>query len=257
MDALVISLTNNNKARREHIEMHFDKAGVAFDFFDAVTKDQIEKEQLLTGVDLSESKLNDSEKACFLSHAKIWKMMLDREIDYLAIFEDDIHLSESASMFLSDPNWIPVEMGLVKLEKSNKYYNITNKKIPAIGGRSLIKLKKTNWGSAGYIISLEYVRYLMKRLADKKTIMTVDDELFTPALNEGMELFMLEPAICIQDFTLNERKKSSFPSTIDPRKNKSEKNKLTPWTKMKRELSRISPFFLVERHLLSRRTKYL
>lgn len=256
MKSLVISLKENNDARRKHIRNEFDKANVKFEFFDAVTPNEILSVESHTGVDLTKSRLNNAEKSCILSHVKIWKMVVDESISHIAVFEDDIHLSESSASYLSCSGWVSDRADIIKLEKSNKIYNPFCEKYEVQDSRYIYKLDRVNWGSAGYIINNKAARFLLARLSKAEDVRPADYEIFSPCLNEGISTYMLEPALCIQDFTLNKNRHSKFPSTIDPNKDKCQKSKKSLQQKLKRELSRLAPFTLLRRHILSRRTAF-
>lgn len=66
---------------------------------------------------------------------------------------------------------------------------------------------------------------------------------------------MIEPAICIQDFIFNNSKATSFPSFIMPKKN-SMNTKKTFLTKIKKEISRLSPLSAIKKHVLSKKSTY-
>lgn len=256
MKSFVISLTQNNKSRRESIISAFSKANCSFEFFNAITYANILSAEIDTGVDFSGTILTESEKGCILSHIKIWLMMIENDIPHVAIFEDDIHLSHSASTFLSSSDWLPEGVDVIKLEKSNKYYNPFRHNFKVADNRNLYKMKEINWGSAGYIITRKAAESLISRFRKSKDLYTADFELFCQKKNHDISYYMLEPAICIQDFTLNKHKFSKFPSTIETKRSSCTKTKINYWGKIKRELSRLNPIFIIYRNIISKRTKY-
>ena len=90
----VISLTRETK-RRKHIEQEFGRQNILFSFFDAVTPDRIEDVAKKFNIILdrsSEAKLWDGEIGCALSHISLWNLALEKNLDYINIFEDDIYL---------------------------------------------------------------------------------------------------------------------------------------------------------------------
>ena len=69
----VISLTTAHD-RRTHIDNEFDKQGIDFEFFDAITPDLIEATCQKLGINLlNNQRLSKGEKACFLSHVCLWQ----------------------------------------------------------------------------------------------------------------------------------------------------------------------------------------
>lgn len=101
MRNIVISPQNATQ-RCEHIAQEFGKQNIDFEFFDAITVDLAKEIGARLKVDLSNNQhLVGREKACFLSHVCLFQKMLDENIDYLGIFEDDIYLGENAHLFLN------------------------------------------------------------------------------------------------------------------------------------------------------------
>lgn len=183
-------------------------------------------------------------------------MAIENKNEYIAIFEDDIYLSPSSSIFLSNSKWIPSDIDIVKLEKYSKYFSRYNcKKTRTLDNRVLYEVKKCNLGTAGYIINIETAKKILNRLSSKKNILAIDIELFTPTLNNDINCFMIEPAICIQDFIFNNSKATSFSSFIMPKKN-SMNTKKTFLTKIKKEISRLSPLSAIKKHVLSKKSTY-
>ncbi|HHV6305291.1 TPA: glycosyltransferase family 25 protein, partial [Haemophilus influenzae] len=90
----VISLTTEQK-RRKHITDEFGKQNIPFEFFDAITPDIIEETAKKFNITLDRSpkaKLSDGEIGCALSHIVLWDLALENNLNYINIFEDDIHL---------------------------------------------------------------------------------------------------------------------------------------------------------------------
>lgn len=64
----VISLTTASD-RRKHIQNEFDKQNISFEFFDAITPNQIDEYCIKFDLTINKTnKLSDAEKACLLSH---------------------------------------------------------------------------------------------------------------------------------------------------------------------------------------------
>ncbi|WP_162816846.1 glycosyltransferase family 25 protein, partial [Moraxella canis] len=115
MKTYVISLSHA-KERRDHIQAEFGKQGIEFEFFDAVTPiDTLAVCQQL-GLSLHyNNTLSDGEKACLLSHALLWQKMIDENLDYLAVFEDDVCLGREANLVLTSSPFIS-DFDVIKLE---------------------------------------------------------------------------------------------------------------------------------------------
>ena len=117
----VISLTRETK-RRKHIEQEFDRQNILFSFFDAVTPDRIEDVAKKFNIILdrsSEAKLWDGEIGCALSHISLWNLAVEKNLDYINIFEDDIYLGENAKELL-EVDYLPDDIDVLKLEANGR-----------------------------------------------------------------------------------------------------------------------------------------
>ncbi|ENN8378231.1 glycosyltransferase family 25 protein [Providencia rettgeri] len=261
MKSIVISVKKNNELRRSHIIEQFKKSNVKFEFFDAITPEQIAAAEQETGVDLSGSALSLGGKGCLLSHIKIWQLAIENKDEYITVFEDDIYLSPYASVYLSSSDWIPSNIDLIKIEKYSKYLpRFGCQKIKTLHNRVLHELKKVNLGTGGYIIKTDAAKKILNRLSAKQDILAIDVEMFTPELNKNIKCVVIEPTLCIQDFIFNDSKKTKFPSFTksesDDHKKIHIKQKKTLLIKLKREVSRLLPFHLIKKHILSKKSTY-
>ncbi len=117
----VISLTRETK-RRKHIEQEFGRQNILFSFFDAVTPDRIEDVAKKFNIILdrsSEAKLWDGEIGCALSHISLWNLALEKSLDYINIFEDDVYLGENAKELL-EVDYLPDDIDVLKLEANGR-----------------------------------------------------------------------------------------------------------------------------------------
>src|SRR5690606_26957754 len=53
---------------------------------------------------------------CFLSHSHAWKICAEGPDDYIAIFEDDLHVSDEMPYFLNDTSWLPKDFDIIRME---------------------------------------------------------------------------------------------------------------------------------------------
>ncbi len=60
--------------------------------------------------------LTGGELACFMSHVSIWQKMVDEQLPYVAIFEDDVFLGERAFEIFNSSSWIQEEWHTIKTE---------------------------------------------------------------------------------------------------------------------------------------------
>lgn len=202
MKNIVVSLKSATH-RREHIAQEFGKQAIDFEFFDAITTDLTEEVGSLLGINLANNgHLVAREKACFLSHAYLWQKMLDENIAYLGIFEDDIYLGKNAHLFLSgEHDWIK-NRHLIKLEILHKVDVNRHTAIRTLDGRRLYKLTKPHAGTAGYIISKEMAQLLLTYIRNQplESLPPIDVILFEDYMlkQPSSPAYQLLPAIVVQ-----------------------------------------------------------
>lgn len=199
----VISV-NTATQRREHIINEFGKQNISFEFFDAITPEQVEDLSKKFNINIDNILLTKGELGCLFSHLSLWQKIIDDSIEYMAIFEDDVHLGNNAHQFLTSCDWITQEFKLIKLEMFydtlmlGKKYNIM--------GRNICELKQANLGTAGYIIHKEMAKLLLEytKQTFQKQATPIDHIMFDIFLsNQTYKAYQLEPALCIQSDRLD------------------------------------------------------
>lgn len=148
-------------------------------------------------------RLGPGEVACFLSHRKCWEIIAAGEDDHAAIFEDDVHFSETANEVLARSDWIPGNADIVKLETNLLRTWVDRDHDGTIGNRRLVRLRASHMGAAGYIVSRTGARKLLsmsETFADP-----VDQFMFNPLLPafDRLTTYQLEPALCAQYNTVD------------------------------------------------------
>lgn len=201
MKNYVISL-NTAIERRKHITHEFDKQDITFKFFDAITTHQLDEVSKQLGLLLFESqRLSAIEKACFLSHISLWQKMIDSNLEYIAIFEDDIYLGKNADNFLINDQWILnnlIHMDIIKLETSLEKTHCSKKEIN-YGKRSFSRLKNWHTGAAAYIISNKGAKILLQHIRSLNThnYVPIDEMIFDKLLSQ-ISVYQMAPALSIQ-----------------------------------------------------------
>lgn len=210
MQFFVINLADSTQ-RLQHMQALFRRCGLAFERVDAVNAGTLSAQDRSrvrppSIYDRFRRVLTDGEVACFLSHRKTWQAALAANTEFVAIFEDDIHLSSAAARILKEPEyWLPANADIVKLETALNVTHPTRSGSP-VGdtGYSLKQLKDAHFGSAGYILSRHAARILLET---SETIrLPLDDFLFahySPAF-KNLRIYQIDPAICIQDQFLDD-----------------------------------------------------
>lgn len=245
MKNYVISLTTAID-RREHINQEFGKQGIDFEFFDAVTPEQTPQLCQTLGIHLMDNQqLTDGEKACFISHVSLWQKMLDDDIDYMAIFEDDVYLGENASLFLTDNQWLSTnQLNFVKTETFLQERKLSRQYITVANQRRLHILKEQHFGAAGYILSKKTASTLLALLKslNAQAIKPIDVLMFEdlPNADSNIQIHQLVPAICIQEFILKPND-IAMPSSLEAVRATQRRNrpKRSLWQKIQGEYSNI------------------
>lgn len=244
MKNFVISLSENNEKRRAHIVKEFAEKKVPFKFFDAITPQDNEALLQKYGLDKVDTELSPVEISCFLSHYQLWKYMIEEDLPFIGIFEDDIYLGEDAGLFLNSTDWVSPDIHVLKLEKGWQKTIKTSffaKKV--MSNRSIFQLSSPHYGTAGYILSNIGARYLIERYRGTKELKPIDVFMFRILLDDSTyKVSQLAPALCIQDFLIN-RDAENFCSVIED--SRIDKNKMIAikekskfFVKLKREIFR-------------------
>ena len=147
--------------------------------------------------------LSNAEVGCFLSHIKVWTLIVQSGDPYACVFEDDVAISADASELLSSTHWIPKHAGLIKLETAFTLMELGKKRCPVVPPYEAVVTQSNYAGSAGYIISRQTC---LKLLQDSKYIgEAVDLFLFSARLS--VLSYQIVPAPCVQLLNLD---KASF-----------------------------------------------
>lgn len=211
----VISVKTATK-RREHIMCEFGKQGIAFEFFDAVTPADITKyAQKLSIPIINNQRLTDGEKACFLSHVSLWQQMIDENLDYMAIFEDDVYLGNDSQQFLQELTiWLQQNaVDVIKLETWEEKIHI-KKAVTVLNHRQLCPLKTFHTGTAGYVISQQGAKIILDYLStlDAFEFFPIDHVIFDAIISK-MSVLQVNPAMVIQAHLVSED--DTFKSLIE------------------------------------------
>ena len=131
--AFVISLKNEKK-RREAIDQHLKTLGLDFTFIDAVDG---RKMDVLQHPDYNSARrlachgreLEPGELGCFLSHRQAYEYMIEKDLDYALLLEDDARLNENTLKTLDSLINKDFEFDIVRLLGSPKVARGKHRKI--------------------------------------------------------------------------------------------------------------------------------
>lgn len=233
IQAVVINL----KRHRERLSWFMDnarKVNLPVERIDAVdVHDQSVQSQIDDFMQI-ESALSRVEVACFLSHRKAWEKLLESQAAYLAVFEDDVHLSQDMVNLLA-PNLVPDGIGLIKLERPLQKVACVQRSYAPFLGRSLHRLLTTAYGAAGYIISRDCAGRALEVMETCRK--PVDFLLFSAESPLWKEITVLQvvPAPCIQDHAYSRLNQTAvlFESAIE-----SERRDMEPLRRVMKQKSK-------------------
>ncbi|WP_180897590.1 glycosyltransferase family 25 protein [Martelella soudanensis] len=201
MLTFVINL-DRDTARLERIEALLAARAVPFTRVQAVdgrSLSQADIEKVSAYPTAVSVRLQAGEIACYLSHIKAWRMLLESDEECAAIFEDDIDVSlDAADILAGIADWMPDDADILKLETSLKPVEIAPGVETSIRDREVRRLAGCHIGTAGYVISR---RGAARMVAESERLkMAVDTMLFDArgGVAETLSLFQLSPALCIQ-----------------------------------------------------------
>ncbi|WOE31279.1 MULTISPECIES: glycosyltransferase family 25 protein [unclassified Acinetobacter] len=193
----------NEQKRRSHINNQFLSKNIKFNYFDAIEPNKVDELSEQLSIPLINTNLTGGEKGCLLSHAALWKKMLDENLDYIAIFEDDIFLAEDANYFLSMSDWIPQNVDILKIEAFADDVMIKlHSKIKINNKRKLYALKERHLGTGGYIIFKQGAKNILDYIRSLQEITPIDNIIFEKYI-ANHDVYQMFPALCIQDFIYN------------------------------------------------------
>ena len=158
-----------------------DRLGLAYERFDAVDGKTCDPAELNApfAAEGAMAELTPGDKACTSSHIQLWRLIASSGDSHAVILEDDVELSHAAPHFLQSDGWIPVDAGLIKIERYGEKDQLTLiGRGMAVLDREIAPLLSRHPGSGGYIISREKAALLAAMT--RKIAVPVDQLLFNP-----------------------------------------------------------------------------
>lgn len=217
--AVVINLARDLE-RWSWVESNFNNVGVSVERLEAIDAKVSNVQDLIASLTIPGSGLSQAEAACILSHRKAWQLLVDSGDDYLAIFEDDVHVAADMRELL-DPRLLQRGVDLVKLEIPIGKASYRRKADAHFASRALHKLISKAFGSAGYILSRRCASRLLvltEKCEEPVDVILFDDK---SPIRQEFGVLQVVPAACIQDFLLAKRqnKNGVFASSIEADRN--------------------------------------
>ena len=148
-------------------------------------------------------KLSKAEYACFLSHRKCWKKLIESPEEYALILEDDIKFIPDTIAFFKNSDWIPNDVHLIQLHAPlvPQLFQVKKLNIP-IKGNPSYKLYEivhpTANGTPAYIISKTAAKILLSK--SLQIAAPIDEFLFSPKspIRRFVNFYKLDPGLGYQ-----------------------------------------------------------
>ena len=215
MTSLPILLINLDRApeRLARLEERLGARGLAFErvaAVDARTLSRAEIERHVEGIG-HWGWMTPGEIACFLSHRKCWRLIVERELPYAVVLEDDVVPGRLAGEILAGGDWIPADTDLVKLETDLKPVRLSAKASGHGETFEVARLHSSHYCAAAYVVTHHAARRLLmetERFRD-----AVDEMLFAERspLCRSLRIHQMVPAPFAQ-----EHKQAAPASRFDP-----------------------------------------
>ncbi len=238
----VISLKSETK-RREHIQTMFSKLGVSYEFFDAINKQQALALCHKQGLNYQDDSLTMGELGCFMSHYLLWEKIINEDLPYMLIFEDDVIVSPNIVQFINNIDIIMQRFDVIKLE-TMLTKTIYDSNVVQVANFQFQKIKTEHMGLAGYVISRNVAKILIKTIQQEGIYQPIDHYLFSDFIEkkDNFDIYQITPALSIQEDILHKGKNSVLTSTLESERRDRRKQhpiKLKGHKKLKHELNRV------------------
>lgn len=184
-----------NLARRPDrlafMQSQLDALELPFERIDAVDGKAVD---LGPGTDL----ITPVELACALSHRKAWAHFLDSGENVCLILEDDVLIAPQAKGLIDDPNHLPPDAEIVRLETGLQTSLLGYGRPFGLAGYRLHRLYSRHHGCAAYMVSRAFAARAVRDLTSFAE--PLDDLLFqskSPNFFRSVR-YQIRPGLCLQ-----------------------------------------------------------
>jgi glycosyl transferase family 25 len=146
--------------------------------------------------------MSKNEVGCLLSHRAVWQRVVEQQLRFACVLEDDVQCSRDFARFMQNADWLPDRFDLIKIETMLQTVLLSRRTWPA-KDRALARLRSPHFGTAGYVLSQAGAAKLLE--LTEAPDRAADDLLFSVGLEAAANLRVLQlvPALCVQDFVLS------------------------------------------------------
>jgi glycosyl transferase, family 25 len=146
---------------------------------------------------LSELRMAPTEVACFQSHRRVWRRILDNGSSHSVVLEDDLVFTDDFASILNS-DWIPGDADIVRIETRKTLCHLSGQSKAHVAGRKVRRLLSMHGGTGAYIISSNAACRLLDLTVEIRD--PIDQVLFNDAspVFEQLRVYQLIPAPVIQ-----------------------------------------------------------
>lgn len=205
LPVFVISL-KDEQARRDVIANHLKERGFNFEFLDAVDGRQMD---VLAHPDYDTARrraahgrdLKPGELGCFLSHRAAYEKIVEQNLDYALLLEDDARLHGDTKAVLENLIATNFDFDIVRLLGSPKVAKGKHRKIiPLHKDFWLVRLRTAPGGAHATLISRKGTQKLLN--ATQKFAFPIDTVLGR-CWETGIQAYSIQPGLAVQDLSFD------------------------------------------------------
>ena len=198
-----ILLINLDRAtdRLARMQARLGDCGAAFERVPAVDARALEDEDFARRVpgDGHWGLLTPGEVGCFLSHRRAWKLIVEKDLPYALVLEDDVVIGRQGADLIASGDWVPGDADLVKLETDFKPVRLSARAVAREAGHDVVRLYSSHYCAAAYLVT----RVAARRLLAATTVFrdAVDEMLFAvrSPLSRSLTIYQMDPAPFVQE----------------------------------------------------------
>lgn len=197
MKLFVINMARSME-RMELMARQLHTLDIAFTRIEAVDAQMLTEQEKAQFGAPSGKLWHDGQIGCFLSHQMAWRAAAISNDPFSLILEDDVHLSNSLPLFVSNPSWIPAEAAIVRIEDNGQWLRLGPMRHAL--DRRVAKVLGMSVCASAYIVRKETAQWLLA--AGAEDYHAADLFLFDPGTSviaRALSVWQLSPALSIQD----------------------------------------------------------
>ncbi|MBX2812513.1 MAG: glycosyltransferase family 25 protein [Myxococcales bacterium] len=187
--------------RLSYMKKILGRKSLEYSRIEAVDGSNLTSEQEEYYHNTSRRHMGKGEIGCLLSHIEAWKRIVEDNVSFGLIFEDDVHISDDFGDFIGQVELRicteSIEVHRIEWRRAN--ITIRREIAYTAADRFAHVLESSLCGSGAYIINRPTARYLLAQV--NKFRWPIDVELFNVKLRSIGYLKILQwmPALCVQD----------------------------------------------------------